>query len=456
MVGVVSCINKPACPPCAAPACAEKAPCAEFVENMGEQFSEFVENQVEKFSDMKPEPIKKPAFKKCAVKNYLEYLIEIDGGNQATYDLRVGHFEINQNDLVMYATLAENGLITLSTKAIKCSGGPHAKYSTWADVALTAKGKRYISKDNAANEVKSIHRSQYKNILHPVKDRNAYGELEEELVTDPEIIDLFSSFYADYPVSEKVAVKKYGEEEFAEAYSRLLRIDSYMKTLASPTVLPSNSFLGGTVPADPEVLQVEKVYKVTKYLDCYKVCLNGGHEVMLILTPEGDKIFDLVLDEPNGVTVRTKNAKWTEENIKKYAEMAAAPAKELVTEDELGLEKQWYAPGLILVVEDDPDRFVYLAEKADEIEQYVSIVLYENVIDKILNVDIITKEAEDDLGNAYEYYAEAKVVMKKVKISPFQYILQKQDYVSKVSKKSIYDMEPISLKSFDDKTWGIR
>lgn len=415
---------------------------SQSTDDMNGQFDEFVSAFREKA------PVKKPAFRINDVKKSLEYELLINGITEETYAIQTGHFEIDEDKLEVYAAFAENGLITFKTKAVKC--GSSNIYSVWADVALTLKGKMYVSKNNAANKIRGIRNSKYESILNPAKDRNAYGELAEEIVTNPEISSLFTEFYAALAEDESEAVSFYGEEEFAEAYERVKIIDSYKTALSEPTLLPENIFTGGLDAEGPAVL-IDKVYRVTKYLNTYKVYLQSGQSVMFIITPDNSEIFDVVVNEAKRQTLRTKNALWSNDMIDKYAEMAANHVEE---DTEESLEREWYAPGLILEGEKDLSRYVYAAEKAKETVKQVNIILYKTAIDRIYNVKIITTADDDDLGNDYRYNAKADVVFKKTQITPFQYILQNYGYVDEIDDSDIYDNKSCLFESFDDGVWG--
>ena len=218
--------------------------------------------------------------------------------------------------------------------------------------------------------------------------------------------------------------------------------------------MPEKAFTAGD-DVDASIINNLRVVKVTKYQNCYKVYFNNGHSVIFILTPDNAQIFDLVIDTENKATVRTKNAAWTNADIAIYAEMAAAPVVDVTTEEDLGLEKIWNAPGLIEVGERDKSRYVYPVEKAYAIQEFVSVRLFQRVVDKIYNVKVTTAEAPEDKGNDYNYTANATVVYKKVNITPFQLVLQKAGAIEPIGKADIYEKNIVTFVHYDDRAWGL-
>lgn len=409
-------------------------------------------------------PAKKPAVKESQIKKDLEYDLILNNQKNFVTELPIGHYEVEPESLEMLAALDANGLITLKSKSIKKSGDNDRdyNYSIWVDVALTSKGKKYIEKGQSYSSIVALDKKAYDRIINPARDRNAYGELEEE-AAEGEVRQLFVNFYTAAVSSLKNAIKTYGEAEFIDTYDRVLKIDSYLRV-----VTPGVSMVSDRTFFDGVALSAEKaaslvVSKVTRFEDCYKVYLDEDHYVVYILDENHEKIFDVVYNSSDlssaSKTIRTENKKWSDKMVKEYAEMAATPAETVKTEEELGIERDWNAPGLIPVIQNDESRYVYPMECKYAISEKVPILLYRNVVDKVYKIMVTSSPNVTSLGSenakilTYDFRATAKAVIKKVDISPFQRVLQNYYAATPITENNVFETKDVKLSYCDERGW---
>ncbi len=407
-------------------------------------------------------PAKKPGVKESQIKKDLNYELALKNDQNFVYLLPIGHFEVSPDQMEFLAALDANGLITLKSKSIKKSGANNENdnYSVWVDVELTSKGNRYIEKGQTYERMVNLDKMRYDRIINPARDRNAYGELEEEIAEDS-VSELLRNFYLKALSSLENAVKAYGESEFIDTYDRVVKINSYLKVVAPGSELMNDDTFFAGVALDSEKINAMKVVRVTRYYDCYKVYLDDAHSVVFVLTSDHNKIFDVVckMGFLDVQTIRTRNKQWTEEQIKQYAEMAAKPETPVQSEKDLGIEREWYAPGLTPVYQGDSSRYVYLREKKYEIGECVPILLYRNVVDKVYKIMVSSTPKVDNLGGenekilTYDFSATAKAVVKKVDITPFQRVLQKYSLVPSVDENNVFEIRDVKLSYCDERGW---
>lgn len=410
-------------------------------------------------------PVKKPGVKEAQVIKDLEYELAVGNKKNVIVDLPIGHYEVDPKDMEMLAALDANGLITLKSQSIKKSGANDNddNYSIWVDVALTPTGTKYIEKGQTYSQIINPDKKVYNSIIHPVRDRNAYGELEEEIAKD-NVRMLFVNFYNLAVTSSlKNAIKSYGESEFIDTYERAAKISAYLDIVVpGSSLVDDNTFFAGA-ELNADKIAALKVVNVTRYRDCYKVYLDASHSVVYILDKDHNKIFDVVCkmeDTPrDSQTLRTRNKQWSEEQVKQYAIMAAAPATPVRTEEELGIEREWYAPGLIPVSQKDEARYIYLKEKQYAMSESVPILLYRNVVDKVNKIMVTSIPKIADLGGenekmlTYVFTATAWAVIKKVDITPFQRVLQQYGAVTPVTEDNVFKTRGVELTYCDERGW---
>jgi len=396
---------------------------------------------------------KYPAFRKNKVKNAVNYNQQINGGNVEYTTLKLGEFRADEACMKFYATLAKNGLVSVSSKAVMDKFG---NYSTWINTSLTDLGKTYVYSGEWTDITQPVGPDDYLEFFNPLKIRDQYGDkIEDDDISD-NVNTLLTSFFTQYIADQNKAMELFAESELYEAYFRMQRADSYCKELGIASPIQENVFTGGVKVTNAGF----DFYRIPKYENTYKVEFDGG-QVLVILDANESTIFDVVINEAKNETFKTVNKNYPNDRIKALYEFVK---KKKENPKEVKDSPDYYAPGLIarewtatgLVLADRGDEYIYDKTVKNAIAYCVPVRLYNNVIDKIYKVTRYAEDADpEEFGSEPEFYAEVDVVLKKENITPFQFIMQNFRLVEFVNEQNLYTVKEISLKYYKDCGWNL-